>query len=110
MGDKRLKCSSDGSYSFFPEGTNKKDFEEANIGWKIHLNVCPENTKAVSEYLISQEYYHKYFGGGEIEDGKIFTVYIGSYLLTEKLAREIYHDIYWILARSRIPGELEFAP
>lgn len=92
------------------EKINFKDPNDPNIGWKIHLNVAPENVAAVADYLIEEGYFHKYLQGGEVEDGKIFTVYIGSQDLTASLAKEISQDIGSYLAKPLAHDEIEFAP
>lgn len=39
------------------------DFKNPNIGWKMHLNVTPENVVEVSTYLRKEGYCHKYLSG-----------------------------------------------
>lgn len=80
-----------------------------NLGWKFHLNVIPENVIAVSEYLKESQFNHKYFSGGELEDGKVFTLYIGSHDLAKKLAKELSRDLQGKLARPNNHHEIEFA-
>ncbi len=89
---------------------HKYDFQEFNDdGWKLHLNVEPENVKKVSEYLTKNGYMHKFLSGGDLGDGKVFTIYIGSYNLTDKLSQEISEDLTGLLAKPAI-SEVEFAP
>lgn len=90
----------------------KNDFVEAedpNIGWKFHLNVKPENVDFVSDYLIKNGYDHKYLSGGEIEEGKIFTMYVGSYNMAKRLAQGLSHDLYIYLCKPGENQEVEFA-
>jgi hypothetical protein len=50
---------------------------DPNIGWKIHLNAGPANVKEISDQLINWDLEHKYLIGANIQDGHIFTVYLG---------------------------------
>ncbi len=70
-----------GRWSFFNDDPNQ--------GYKFHLNVKPENVRQVAAILKIKDYYHKYLNGGEIEDGKIFTVYTGSKEQTERIVRDV---------------------
>ncbi len=79
-------------------------------GYKIHLNVKPENVIAVSQFLKSHDYMHKYLSGGEVEDGKVFTVYTGSKTQTERIVREISDGVGNFLEAPLARGELPFAP
>lgn len=91
----------------------KTDFiipHNPNLGWKIHLNIAPEHVKEVSGYLQENGYNHKYLSGGELEDGKIFTVYIGSFASTTYLSQRISEDIRQHLAKPNNTSEVEFAP
>jgi hypothetical protein len=82
---------------------------DSNIGWKLHLNVSPDNVKAISEYLIDNGYDHKYLSGGDPEDGKIFTIYVGSFALTQNYSDNISKDLQSYLAKPKENGEIEFA-
>ncbi len=92
----------------------KNDFikpGDPNIGWKIHLNVLPRYVKIVSEYLKQNGYAHKYLSGGEQDVGKVFTVYIGSHELIQKLSKEISKDLIQYLSKPVAQnGDIEFAP
>lgn len=93
-------------------GELKYDFadpNDPNIGWKFHLNVPPEFVQPVSEYLRNNGYRHKYLSGGDIDDGKIFTIYIGSYQLAKKLSEEISRDLSSYLCKPAAKQEIEFA-
>lgn len=89
-----------------------------NIGWKFHLDVSPENVRAVAQFLKSHSgsgFEHKYPSGGAIEDGKVFTVYTGSKENTEKAVATIFEQIGHLLQPPRVDptqenGEVEFAP
>lgn len=83
---------------------------DANVGWKFHLNCEPDSAKDISKFLADNGYYYKYLSGGELEDGKVFTVYVGSHELSEKLAREISDSISSKLAKPVDHQEIEFAP
>ncbi len=102
------------SYQFpFPKHeTLKYDFldeKNANLGWKIHLNVSAENSKKVSDYLIKNGYFHKFLGGGEADDGKIFTIYFGTPQITEKFSKIISEDLEDLLSKPEAKDEAEFA-
>ncbi len=91
----------------------KHDFIKSgnpNLGWKIHLNVEPKDVKIVSDYLINNGYNHKYLSGGDIEDGKTFTIYIGDYTLVSNLAKEISNDLKSQLRKPEAKSEVELAP
>ncbi len=94
--------------------SKKTDFIEsdnANIGWKFHLNLEPKFVKEVSEYLITNGYLHKFLMGGEVESGKVFTVYVGDYKLAEQLSKKISNDLKQYLCRPYVlVNEREFAP
>ncbi len=83
--------------------------DDPNIGWKFHLNVVPSSVKQVSDYLIEQGYEHKYLNGGEAEDGKVFTVYIGDYSLAQKLALKLSQDLQGLLSKPEVETEIELA-
>lgn len=85
--------------------------DDPNIGWKLHLNVEPVFVKLVSDYLRGTGHVHKYLSGGEIQDGKVFTLYIGSYALAQRCAHAISEALTPLLCLSK-PGdnqEIEFA-
>ena len=92
----------------------KTDFAEddENIGWKFHLNVARSHVRAVSRYLKDHGYLHKYLRGGDPENGKIFTVYIGSYAAAQRWSEELARDLRDDLARPSPWNneEIEFAP
>jgi hypothetical protein len=77
--------------------------------WKFHLNVEVSGVKRVSDYLKGHGFCHKYLSGGEPEEGKIFTVYVGSKNLAETSAVEISRGLGRLLTRPRYPMEIEFA-
>lgn len=85
------------------------DYLKPNIGWKLHLNIRPENIKTVSDYLVVEGYCHKYLHGGEIDNGKIFTIYIGSYKLAIKYSQKISQDLLGYLCKPVDKRETEFA-
>jgi len=81
-----------------------------NIGWKLHLNVAPQDVPQVSYHLLKNGYDHKYLSGGNIDDGKIFTLYIGSYLKVSAQSVELSNSLLPFLCRPKAFGEIEFAP
>ena len=93
--------------------TSKFDFQGRGSRdgyWKIHLNVQPSSVKKVSKYLIENGYLHKYLSGGDIEDGKIFTVYPGAYRLTAESASSISKDLLTHLSQPVDHTEIELTP
>lgn len=61
------------------------DWVKFECGWKIHLHVRPINQKVVYTWLVRNcTDGWKYLGGGE--DGKDFTIYIGSWDRTEQVS------------------------
>lgn len=101
------------SGSSAPISPDKIDYlenDKQDSGHKLHLNVAAQDVAAVAEYLKRQGYRHKYLSGGEISDGKVFTVYIGSKDLTDKLAQEISRDLAPHLKRPVFSDEVEYAP
>lgn len=81
-----------------------------NIHWKFHLNVSPDNVKKVSKFLKKEGFCHKYLMGGEIESGKVFTVYTGSKKTTEKAVKLITDNVGDLLDEPKAEGESLFAP
>lgn len=81
-----------------------------NLGWKIHLNVPVANVAAVSDHLRSKNYFHKFLLGGELEHGKVFTVYLGSAEFAQEEARRISGDIGELFSQPVDTLEAEFAP
>ena len=88
--------------------SDKGDFSNPNIGWKLHLNVRPKFVEIVSQYLIDNDYCHKYLSGGLPVDGKVFTVYVGSYESAIRVSGEISEKIDFCLSKPAAIGEIEF--
>lgn len=87
--------------------------DDPNQGYKFHLNVKPENVRQVAAHLKLGNYYHKYLSGGEVENGKIFTVYTGSKQQTEQIVRDIADSEIALLLDRPIAdesGEVLYAP
>lgn len=84
------------------------DEKDLDIGWKFHLNIRSKHVKAVSDYLVQNGYCHKYLSGGDIDDGKIFTIYTGSHKLAKKLAQSLSSDLYGYLCKPVAKQEVEF--
>ncbi|MFH1652912.1 MAG: hypothetical protein ABIE74_02550 [Pseudomonadota bacterium] len=99
-------------YEYFQRGTDKQDHIKDNTGHKLHLNVTISHVMAVSEYLKQNAYYHKFLEGGTPVDGKIFTIYIGSFELAFSLAAQISIDLDGMLSKphSEDKDEIEYAP
>lgn len=97
-------------YKFPVAAGEKIDVDNCNIGHKIHLNVAPDCVHAVSEYLKDNKYHHKYLSGGDVSDGKIFTVYLGSHNNAYKWAKVISNDLDGKLLRPLDKSEIEYAP
>ena len=83
---------------------------ESNVGWKLHLNVTPENSHFVSRWLKIHNFSHKFLSGGDIDDGKIFTVYIGSYDLCTKMSQKIFDGLNLYLCKPAANDEIELRP
>lgn len=85
------------SISFGTEGyrvTNEEARQEymKTGGWKLHLTVRPENFKVVDEWLFTHHRgQYKLLSGGE--EGKEFTVYVGSKDRAMSLSMEIERQI-----------------
>lgn len=92
--------------------TDKADFlpGSGSIGHKVHLNSAPENVHAVSRYLKTNRYAHKYLSGGEPADGKIFTVYFGSMAKAKEWVGRLATDLQALLLRPLSKDEVEYAP
>lgn len=103
-------------YSYTNAQKDKYDFKDPNIGYKLHLNVTPENANAVSEYLVTNGYFHKYLSPNPlssqdiVQQGKIFTIYIGSKDLTQKLSQTISKDLHSYLCKPIDKRSIEIAP
>ena len=94
--------------------TNPKDGKSSaplkmDTGWKVHLNVAPENAKAVSEYLKLHHYNHKFLSGGEPDDGKVFTVYFGPKSVMDQWVGMLATDLKDKLASPGAYNEAEVA-
>lgn len=94
--------------------TKKWEFihNDPNEGYKFHLNVKPENVRAVSAFLQLKDFTHKYLMQ-DIDDGKVFAVYCGSKSQTEEIVKivaesEIAHLLDQPKADQR--GEVAYAP
>lgn len=83
---------------------------KADTGWKVHLNVTPENVVTVSEYLKQNHYNHKFLSGGEPDDGKVFTVYFGPKSTMDQWAAVLADDLKDKLAAPGAYDEVEVAP
>lgn len=76
--------------------------------WKLHLNVEPDDCQEVSKYLKENEYDHKFLMGGDVGDGKIFTVYIGSFQKAVDEARTIHKDLEHVLKQPEAKYNINF--
>lgn len=87
------------------------DYENPHIGHKLHLNVAPQHVKYVSDYLKHGKYSHKYCTGDYfIESGKIFTIYIGSFDLAYKSAKQINDELAPYLLDPVSSGDCAYYP
>lgn len=99
---------SDSKYDIDPSRFDFLIKDKCNTGWKLHLNVLPQNVREVSEFLIHKMYWHKYLFGGEADMGKIFTIYVGSRAKTEEVALHLTKELRAFLARPIDHNEIEF--
>lgn len=90
------------------DGKSSTPFKR-DTGWKVHLNVAPENVKAVSEYLKQNHYNHKFLSGGEPDDGKVFTVYFGPKSVMDRWVSTLANDLKDKLAAPGAYDEVEVA-
>jgi hypothetical protein len=98
-------------YSWSPPKTARNFWGgDANIGHKLHLNVPLNSVKTVSRHLKLLGVEHKYLSGGEVDDGKIFTVYCGSKNRADMIAQQISRDLAHDLRRPLAVSEAEYAP
>lgn len=84
-------------------------WNRSDIGHKLHLNVRPEDVHYVSAYLQEMRINHKYLSGGDVRQGKIFTLYPGSKRMADQLARELSADLNDLLCRPVCREEIEYA-
>jgi hypothetical protein len=92
----------------FQNGITNDFINDLNKGCKLHLNISPENTLLVSRWLKINNFAHKLLSGGDIENGKIFTVYIGSYDLCTKMSSKIFNALNQYLCKPADDREIEF--
>lgn len=94
--------------------TDESCFLEGNpdpdIGWKFHLNVSPQNVVTLSHFLKENDFEHKYLKGGEVDGGKVFTVYSGSKQRTESVVRLLTDQVNNLLEEPVDTGQVLFAP
>jgi hypothetical protein len=86
------------------------DITNPDLGWKLHLNVSPENVDPVSEFLADNGFVYKYLHGGLPSVGKVFTVYCGSNYYANLCANLISVNVGQFLDYPAAVGEVEFAP
>jgi len=98
-------------YSNIPEKSNKFDLKDnyPNIWWKIHLNIAPKDVDKVSEYLINNWFFHKYLNWWDVEDWKIFTIYIWSHKLVKNISKQITKDLEESLLKPKEKKEIELS-
>ena len=70
-------------------------------GWKLHLTVNPENIAAATESLRNLGVLFKHESGGTHEEGKDFTIYIGSKAKAARIAGEISKGMADLLAEPQ---------
>ncbi len=71
--------------------------DDPNQGYKIHLNCDPVDAGAVSRFLKAQDLDHKYLSGGDVDSGKIFTIYTGSKEQTEGIVKILADNLKGVL-------------
>lgn len=81
-----------------------------NVGWKVHLNVTPENAPQVAEYLKQNGYDHKFLMGGGAEEGKVFTIYFGAKSMMDKWSPQLSRDLGTVLCKPLVNDEVEVSP
>jgi GNAT superfamily N-acetyltransferase len=85
-------------YFIAPEDSpNAPDKPDAS-GWKLHLTVAPENIDVAREKLRELGITFKHEAGGTHEDGKDFTVYLGSKDKADSVANQINDTLGDLLA------------
>jgi hypothetical protein len=99
----------------FKQGVDENNFEllipgNFNIGHKLHLNVPIEHVRSAAGYLKDGGFFHKYLWGGELQDGKIFTIYTGSKKKTDLVAKQLSEEMQPWLRRPIDRQEVEYAP
>lgn len=82
-------------------------YNNINVGWKIHLNVLPQNVLEISDFLIQNGFHHKYFVGGDLKYGKVFTVYFGSWSKMLEQTNFISSSIGHLLVKPKAEEEIE---
>lgn len=92
----------------FQNGITNDFINDLNKGWKLHLNILPEDTLLVSRWLKINNFCHKFLSGGDIENGKIFTIYVGSYDLCTKMSAKIFNALNQYLCKPADDREIEF--
>lgn len=99
-------------YQDVPPHTDKTDYAARgpNIGHKLHLNIQTSSALEAARYLRAHQYHHKFASGGDLEEGKTFTVYVGSQKLAFALARELSLELGPILSRPKALDDVEYAP
>ncbi len=102
-GEQYAKSNPESAKCDYPSG------DEAT-GWKIHLDVEPQDAQRVSEYLKQNNYTHKYLSGGDESEGKAFTVFFGSRKMIMKWANRLSQDLGTSLRQPKASGEIELAP
>lgn len=101
-------------YSLDPTKYDLKPFDNINVGWKIHLNINVDKVLEVSDFLIKNGFLHKYLTGRNsrneeaIQNGKIFTVYFGSWKKLCEGVIFIKRNISSLLSKPKAKGEIEF--
>lgn len=94
--------------------TEESDYHKFNdCGWKIHLAVNPLNYQKVFEWLVKNCRYSCKFLSADINAGKDFTIYVGSWKDTKAFAELITFEIGPILEHSKSDAavtDLEITP
>lgn len=99
-------------YQYSPRLTDRCDYADRGpvVAHKLHLNVSISGVREVARYLQEKKYHHKFGTGGDFEDGRTFTLFIGSHQLAFAMARELSDELGVLLSRPLAKDEVEYAP
>ena len=103
----RLKENGKKIYTLNSEKFDFNFSNDYNLGWKIHLNISHTDIRKVMIFLIQSGYLHKLFSGGELEDGKVFTIYFGNWDTMIRESKVIQKKIGDSLKRPKDFSEIE---
>ncbi len=101
--DPYMHHSAEGKWKFINNNPNE--------GYKIHLNCDPVDAGAISRSLIARDLHHKYLSGGDVREGKVFTIYTGGRAQTEEIVRSLADNLRGVLKPPPVTttGEVPYA-